>query len=527
MTIYKGNILSCDNENRKWKYLIEHKGIIRHLCDELPQEFQGKPVIDLGDKTLLPALGDGHIHFSNWALLAASQFDVRKAENIKGIQQIISRFMDSAKKPKVVIGFGISRHSLEEGRLITRQELDQVCPEVPMMLICYDGHSSIANSSLMDLFPEEFKGLRGFHEQTGQLFQVAYFSCTDFATSLVPTGQLIKSILKGFDLLAERGIGMMHCVEGIGFPGDADVTLVSLAARAMARKTGFQTRLSFQTMDLNKIRKRKLSRVGGCFATAIDGCFGACDAALQEPYTDDPENLGILFQEEEELMSFVRDAHKAGLQISLHTIGDAAVKRAVNAFEIAQNEFPREDCRHILIHACLIQEEDMKRIMELNLTITLQPSFLASPLEPLSYLKEILGDRINTGSPLKRFLQEGIPLSGGSDGPVTHPDPIEGLTACMNHPYDPKQSLTMEEALKLYTSTLCYSSFDQGDRGTLEAGKIADMTLLNCDPLKLGAHEVKEKLKVEQLYLKGKKYKGGMTIAGLLIRGLFGRKVKI
>jgi predicted amidohydrolase YtcJ len=526
MKIYEGTILACDKEYSQWKYLVEHKGRILYTGNELPGQYQKGERIKLGSKALLPSFGDGHIHFSNWAMVAVAQFDVREQKSIREIQSRIATERKRQRKPKVMIGFGISKHNLEEKRLITRKELDLAVSDTPLILIGYDGHSSICNTKMQELFPKEYHSLRGFNEDSGQLFYEAYLRTLDYATSLVPTLSLIKSILKAYDKLAEYGVGIIHAVEGIGFPGDADVTLVSLAAKAIARKTGLQTRIFFQTMDLKKVEKRKLPRVGGCFATALDGCFGACDAALLEPYSNDSSNKGILFHDPEEFNAFVLEAHRKGIQMELHCIGDAAVKRAVNAFEIALNQFPREDHRHTLIHACLIEPEDLDKIEKLGLGITLQPSFLSSPLEPLSYLKEILGDRALSGSPYREFIDRSIPLSGGSDGPVTPPDPIEGISCCVEHPYDSSQAISMEEALAMYTQKIYHTTFDD-NRGVLKEGNWADMVILDRNPLENRSKELAAQIKVEQLLLRGKPYKKGMSVFGMIFRGLFGKQVII
>jgi hypothetical protein len=337
---------------------------------------------------------------------------------------------------------------------------------------------------------------------------------------------LVKSLIKSFDLLAEKGIGMIHATEGIGFPRDLDVTLVSLIARAAAKKSRFQSRLFFQTMAVEKVLKRKLPRIGGCFATALDGCFGACDAALHEPYSHDPDNRGILFQDESVVMDFAKKANRAGLQIELHAIGDAAVTRAVRAIEAALLDYPRDDHRHTIIHACLMRDEDMKKIADLGIGITLQPAFLISPLEPASYLEDILGDRARKGSPIKSLIDAGIHVSGGSDAPVTYPDPIEGIFGACNHPYDPAQSVSIAEALAMFTREVAWTSFDDKERGTLEAGKVADMVILNRDPLAMKPEDLRS-LKVETLFLEGKTYRPGMGVGGMLVNGLSGFREKI
>ncbi len=527
MKVFHGKVISLDPKNRIYQYLVEDKGRIVYLGDVLPPEFgNGTPVVELGTQALIPAFGDGHLHFSNWALIAAAYFDVREAKDIPEIQALIRDYLEKNKSPKLVIAFGVSKHSVKEKRLITKVELDQACPDIPLIIACYDGHSAVFNSAMLEKFPEHVLNLPGFYQEEGHLFNEAYYEGLDFSTSLVPPLDLVNSILKGYDLLADYGVGTIHATEGIGFPNDLDITLVSLIAKARGMKNKFQTRLFFQTMDIDKTLKRNLPRIGGCFATALDGCFGACDAALHEPYSHDPGNQGILYHQEEEVFEFTKNANRAGLQIEMHAIGDAAVTRAVDAIEAALKDFPREDHRHTIIHACLIQPDDLQRIAELGIGITLQPGFLISPLEPVEYLEEILGDRIYSSSPLRSILDAGIHLSGGSDAPVTHPDPIEGMYGACNHPYDPEQSLSILEALRMYTYEVAWTSFDEKERGTLEEGKFADLVILNQDPLVLDPEDLLS-LKVENLYLSGKEFQRGMGIPGMLWNSLIGSKVAI
>ena len=527
MQVFHGTILTCDRESNVYRYLVEEKGRILYVGDELPEEYSSKAYrVELGEKALIPCFGDGHLHFSNWALVSVAYFDVRAARNFREIGEIINNFAVGDKKSKILFSFGTSAHSLEEKRLITRKELDTLYSERPLLIVCYDGHSLIGNSKFIDLCPNNIRELRGFNADTGQLFHEAYFKGLDYATSTVSPLFMVKSIIKSFDLLAEKGIGLIHPVEGVGFPKDLDVTLVSMIARARAKKNGFQTRIFFQTMDVEKVRKRKFPRIGGCFATALDGCFGARDAALVDPYTDDKKNRGILFYSDKEVIDFTIAANRKGLQIELHVIGDAAVNQALLAIEEALKDFPRTDHRHTIIHAFLLSPENLKKCAELGIGITLQPAVLVSPLEPASYLKKILGSRMRINSPLRDIIDAGIHMSGGSDAPVTPPDPIEGLYGACNHPYDKKQSLTIQEALKMFTYEVAWGSFDEQERGSLEKGKMADLTILNQNPLGMDPKDLRA-LKAEKLFLAGKEYQPGMGMAGMLFHALTAGREKI
>jgi hypothetical protein len=490
MHIYEGNIVSCNAQNSQYRYLIEDQGKILFTGDNLLDEYNSLPRIALGERALLPAFADTHLHYSSYAFFAAS-LDVRQARSIEDILDLINQYV-IAHRPKTVLGFGVSAHNVKEKRLIEKIDLNRAFRHIPIMLIKYDGHASVNNSRMMEELPDKISKMRGYHSGTGQLNQEAFFAATDFITKKVSVFTLLKNSLRGFDLLAEKGIGMINNAEGVGFPRDLDVDLMRFVARGLANP--FPTRLFFQTMDVQKVLKRKLPRIGGCFATALDGCFGSVDAALNDPYANDAQNKGVLFYNQEKVNEFVREANRANLQIEMHAIGDAAFDQAVNAFETALKDYPRADHRHAIIHACLPTEQGLEKAATLGLGIAAQPAFIHWTLEPLEYLERILGDRAYKLNPLKTMLNMGIKVSGGSDAPCTLPDPIEGIYCACNN-IVPEQSLSIADALRLFTSDAAWMSFDEKQRGTLETGKIADMVILNKNPLTMKPEDLR-KLKV-------------------------------
>ncbi len=507
MQVFHGDIVTCDQGGSVYKYLVEDKGRIVYVGDQLTRIYKhNSTMIDLGSRALLPAFGDGHIHFSSWSMFN-STYDVREAASFDEIGAIIREFAAADPKIPVLFGFGHSMHTVEEQRLITRTELDRYVKERPVYLVCYDGHSAVANTAALGLMPSHVRSARGFDLETGQILFDAFYKATDHISGKLPLRSLLSYILKGMDTLAGYGVGLVHTVEGLGYPRDMDVDMV----RFLARGSQLNFRTYFQTMDLRKVQKRRLPRVGGCFECALDGCFGTRDAALLEPYSDDPGNRGILYHSNEEVANFVREAARRDLQVQLHCIGDAAVVQAVEAIEAALKEFPSQNHRHTLIHACLIPEETLEKIAALKIGITLQPGFLISPLEPAAYIEKLLGDRAGEVAPLKKMLDMGINVSGGSDAPVAGPDPLEGIYGACNH-RDPAQSVSIAEALRMYTHNVARTSFDDLERGTLEEGKAADLVVLSENPLKVSPGDI-TRLEVEKTYLAGEEYTGGRSIS--------------
>jgi predicted amidohydrolase YtcJ len=514
MKTYEGAIIACDQANRVHRYLVEDAGRILHVGDELPAAYREAPREVLGGRALLPSFGDTHLHFASHALFSAG-LDVRSARSLPEMAEQVRTFTRENDDP-IVMGFGASAHSVAEQRLISKDELDRVCPARPVYIVKYDGHACILNSKLIALLPKRLQSLRGWHDQSGEMNQEAFFAVTDFLTKKVSLPRTLRNMLRAVDGMAAKGIGMMHTASGVGFPLDLDVTLETLLGKGLS--SGFQTRLFFQSLDLDKVKRRKLPRVGGCFAAALDGCFGSEDAALAGPYANNRANRGVLFYSDAEIIRFAKRANRMGLQIELHAIGDAAFAQAVRAIEAALADFPRRDHRHGIIHACLPTEEGLQKCADLGIQIPLQPAFLMWDLEPLAFLEGILGDRAGRISPLRTMTDMGIMLSGGSDAPCTLPDPIFGIHAACNH-YVPGESLTIPEALKLFTWNAAWTSFDERERGSLEAGKIADMVILNRNPLAMKPAELLD-LKVEALLLRGKAYPRGQGIPSLLARGL-------
>lgn len=528
MKVYEGSIITCDAAGSVARYLVEDEGRITYVGDAIPASCASAERVALGSKALLPAFGDTHIHFMSYALFSAG-LDVRAASTIAEAQDVIKKFA-AGHRAGIILGFGSSAYTVKEGRLITRADIDAACPDRPVYIVKYDGHAAIANSALLALLGDSFKGLRGWNAETGLLTQEAFFRATDFVSGKVSLPATLGNMLAAIDRLAGYGVGLLHSVTGVGFPGDMDVSLETLFAKGL--RNPLQYRVFFQTMDVAKARKRKLPRIGGCFACALDGCYGSVDAALLEPYEAaaglPPElSRGVLYYSDEKVKAFCVEANRAGLQIEMHAIGDAAFVQAVGAIEAALQDCPRGDHRHTIIHACLPTKEGLETCARLGIHIALQPAFLQWDQEPLDYIEKVMGKkRAAAISPLRTMTDMGILLAGGSDSPCTVPNPIEGIWAACNH-YVAGESLSIQEALNLYTRNAAAICFDEKERGSLEAGKVADMVILSANPLAMKKEELRG-LKSEKLLLAGKDYLPGQGMASVILKGLFsGGKRKI
>ena len=495
--------------------------------DRVPEEIASAPRVDLTGKCLLPAFWDCHLHFASMGLFG-NRLDVRDCETI---DQVLEASEAYARKDDiaVVMGFGLSEYGLREGRLPHREEMDRILPNRPLVLYKYDGHSAVANTAALKRFavPLATRGYEGgesFEEKTGLLEAEAFYLAVEIAANCLSKKHLLQATINGSDLCLSKGVTAVHALEGVGFAEDRDVKDLLTAMPALDVKIYTY----FQTLDPQKAVSLKLPRVGGCFEVAVDGCFGTRDAALLEPYEGSEDNRGIWFVDQERLDRYVLEAHRLGLQTAIHAIGDGAVETALTSIERALAAEPRKDHRHRIEHALLATDEQLDRIAEAGITIASQPAFSGMSLEPIEYLETLLGDRVERLLRHKAMLDRGIRVVGGSDAPVTPVDPIAGVHAACNH-MNPDERVGTYEALEMFTCAGAQAVFREQEAGTLAEGKLADLVVLDADPLETPTEKLGE-LRVEQVWADGKRWEKkevgmlgfGLRLAGKALGRLFG-----
>lgn len=516
MLCFEGNIITVNQYDEVFRYLVTKEDRIAYVGNELPEQYKNTPTIHLGNKALLPAFVDSHQHFASFSTFHEG-LNVMDAESNDEIKEMVRSFVKKSGKKNTLIAFGASPYSVNERRLISREELDEVCPDKEIMVVKYDGHSCILNSKLLEKIGKQLKNLRGYHPDTGEMNQEAFFKVSDYITGSLSLIDLIKNMQNALDFEAGNGIGMIHDVSGVGFTGNLDITLEEMFAKSL--QNGFQMRIFPQSMNVRVATSRNLSRIGGCFACALDGCFGSHDASMNGPYIDDGSN-GVLYYSDEKVISWCKEANRAGLQIEMHAIGDKAFDQAARALKATLDDYPRVDARHGIIHDCLPTEEGIRICKKYGILMPVQSAFINWKQEPDEYLESIMGkERCERLNPLRTFWDNGIVLSAGSDAPCTTPDPISWIDRAVNHS-NPSEALTVKEAVRMCTYNGYYTTFDEKERGSLEVGKIADMVVLSDNPYDVDKSKLKN-LKAEQLYLGGEEYKSCKEmLASTVVRGL-------
>ena len=519
MKCYEGAILSVDAKDGVYRYLVEDNGTILFVGNELPNEYVNAEHIDLGNKSMIPAFVDTHQHFASLSTFNAG-LNVMDAESNEEIARMIGDYAAQTRN-KTIIAFGASPHSVKEGRLINREEIDGVCLGKEVMVVKYDGHACIVSTPLLKKLDKKLRKLRGYHPDTGEMNQEAFFACSDYISGSLSIPDLFRNMQNCTDYLASKGIGSIHTVSGVGFIANLDITIEKLFAKSL--RNGFQIRVFPQALNIKVAVSRRIPRIGGCFECALDGCFGSRDAALNVPYTDAEGGEGILYYSDEKVIEFCKKANRLGLQIELHAIGDKAFDQATRALKAALDDCPRDDHRHGIIHDCLPTEKGIAICKQYNIQMPVQSAFIGWKQEPDSYLEELLGkERTERLNPIRTFADNGIVVSFGSDAPCTDPDPIQWIHRAVNHS-NPEERITVQQAIRMATYNGAYTTFDEKERGSLEVGKIADMVILSDNPYIMDSDKLAD-IKVEELILSGKPYESAVTPLGKCIcNGLFSK----
>jgi predicted amidohydrolase YtcJ len=434
----------------------------------------GMPVLDLAGKTVLPGFIDSHVHFT-WTGLKETALDFWSAGQVGEVQAILHQAAAGTPPGQLLFGMGLNHYQFPGRHLPTAADLDAAAPEHPVYIIGVTGHYSLANTRcLAELaLPPDTPGF----EPTGLL--------RDRANTIAERGMRARfaqerGLAELHRAAAQQavsvGLTTIHALEGDDQPDDPTVGALLVTAPELPVRLV----VWYQTTDVDAVQELGLPRIGGCIL--LDGDFGPHTAALTEPYADRPDSRGTLYYPQEVIDDFVEAAHRAGLQIAMHAVGDRAAEQALNAYERALGRWPRTDHRHRIEHFEVYDEALAQRARRLGVHLAIQPPFNLY-FGGHTRLNPILGEeRALRSDPVRSLLKAGLHIGGGSDSTVTPLKPLYGVHCAINHS-NPAERLDVEQALRLYTADNAYLAFEEADKGTIEVGKLGDLVILDDDPM--------------------------------------------
>ena len=480
----------------------------------------GYESINLNGKCLLPGFIDCHLHpiFSLFFLINPQLSDVPSLEELK---KILAEEAEKKGKGKVILGLSLKEENFPNPVLPTRWDIDEACPENPVFLLRYDGHIGIANTKALEWagITEETKAPEGGEirrDEKGRINGIFSENAMQLIISnYKPSMQEIYNIApKGFQIFAEQGITTLHGIMQ-GEPGGevGDLGAIELIVFEKIQEAILQNwYILLSTQFPNKLKRKKKEPLDGgeedskfklgCLKLFLDGTFGARTACMHEPFTDAPDMCGFCVVDTEEIYQKMKAAHQLGFQIGIHVIGDKGNRIAVDLYKRLLKEFPREDHRHRIEHASMLTDDVIKDMKELGIIASCQPPFINSEY---TWLEKRLGkERCKYTYPMKSIIDKGVILISGSDCPVESPSVIMGLNALVTrNGFVPEQCISIKEALKTYTINAAYAGFEENVKGSIEVGKLADLVILDKNPLEVPKEEIRN-LQVEETLIRGK-----------------------
>ncbi|MCJ2520713.1 MAG: amidohydrolase [Candidatus Thermoplasmatota archaeon] len=434
-------------------------------------------IIDLEGRRVLPGFTDSHSHLASVGSRLSS-LDLGDASSLEELQGKLLEVVRTREPGEWILGRNWDESGWPVRRYPLRTDLDRVAPHNPVALMRVDGHMAVANSQTLERLPLE--GLVGVERDrdgnpTGILKEEAAQAVLDATRPDID--QIADGIRRMIRKAHSLGITAIHDIVDrrevaayLRIHRRADLMLrvnlmISSEELPNLLGGGFSSGLGGQHLRLGPIK------------AFLDGSLGARTAALLQDFEDEPGNPGRLMSSEEEMFKLIREAAGAGFQLALHAIGDRGI-------EVALRGLSRVDCegkRHRIEHLELPSDENLRVAKRLGIVASMQPNFIGKWGRPGGLYEERLGvERMRRNNPLRLVLDEGIQLAFGSDHmPFS---PLFGVHWAVNAPFE-NQRLSAEEALRCYTQTPAYASFEEGLKGTIEPGKLADLVVLEKDPL--------------------------------------------
>jgi predicted amidohydrolase YtcJ len=453
--------------------------------------------IDLSGKTVLPGFIDAHCHpgSSGVDMVISVNCDL---PSIAAIQAALRERAAKTPAGEWVLGSKYDDTKGAEGRMLTRADLDAAVPDHPVAVMHRGGHTTFYNSTAFRMAkidektPDPPGGKFDRDPATGKFTgRVA-----DEARALVETfgadPTTRENRREGVKLISKA-----MAKAGITSVGDAGGTPEDLRAYQDARESGdlsFRVYCLIVYPQLDKMLAAGLRtglgddfvRVGACKLFA-DGSISERTARLSKPYEGTPDYFGLLMMSEEEQYQRTRKAHLAGWQVGTHANGDVAIDQTLRVYERLQRESPRHDPRFRLEHCTQVTDSLVARIKAIGAIPTPFSSYVYYHGEKMRFYG---ADRLKNMFAMRSFLDAGIPATQASDYTASPFEPMMALqsqvtrTDTKGNVWGANQRITLEQAIRVGTLNGAHASYEEKIKGSITAGKLADLVVLGRDPFK-------------------------------------------
>ncbi len=469
----------------------------------------GTRVIDAGGRTVVPGLQDAHGHFTG--LGASLQvLRLRGTKTYDEIVEMVRARAASARPGEWIQGRSWDQNDWPDKQFPTHEKLTAAAPNNPVYLTRVDGHAALVNQAAMKAAglsraTQDPAGGRLLRDAGGSPTGVLIDQAQGLVSQKIPaiSGAQLDDQIRLADAEARRlGLTMVHDAGVDPTVVDAYKRLIDkgeLKTRIYAMLSGPLERLQaeFAKGPLKDYAKRHL--MVQAIKIVADGALGSRGAALLEPYSDEPKNVGLLTTPPEEVHAKTLAASKAGFQTCIHAIGDRANREVLDIYEKAYREAPvARNLRLRVEHAQILDAADIPRFADLNVIASMQTTHATSDMP---WVATRLGAaRTAEGAYVwQKLIKSGAILANGSDFPVEEPNPMLGFYAGItrqdpdgNPPggWMPDQRLSRAEVLKAFTWNAAFAAHAETELGSIEPGKYGDLVMLDRDVMTVDVKDI-------------------------------------
>lgn len=535
-TLYKNaNVQTVDKENLKAESFIvkDSKFLFVGSEEDSRKKLEGKEFdeINLESNLVLPGFNDSHLHFLHYAkgLLNVNLTGTRSIDELK--TRLKEKLESRDKEDNFWLeGEGWNQdYFVDEKRFPTKEDLDEVSTEVPILIMRACFHIGVLNSKGLELLELNSSNASEYGDlievfPNGEPNGVIKENLLENVKSKKPgfDYDLTKDILlKAQEKAFEQGLTSVQS-DDFGYVPNQDFNLLFDLFKDLYEEDKLKLRISEQCLFLNVKDEEKFFNEGYHYGWGnetyristvkilSDGSLGARTAALRNGYNDDSSTKGIMLFTQEELDEMVLLSHENKCPVAIHGIGDRAIEMALNSIEKAKKTYPDIKLRHGIVHCQITDEELLNRFKELEVMALVQPIFI-------DYDMNIVSDRVGeelskTSYAWKTMKDKGINVSFGTDAPVEPFDTMpniysavtrKNITGDEEKTYLEKEKMSMEDAIYAYTYESAYASGEEEIKGTISPGKLADFIVLDKDLFNLENDKEILDTKVLETYVGG------------------------
>lgn len=500
LVLINGRILTMDHERPSASAIAIRSGKIAAVGDDVMVRAAAAPgseEIDLNGRTATPGLYDAHSH-PGLVGQALGDLDLASPPNrsIADIQALVAQAASNQAPNTWIVGRGYDQARLEDQRHPTRQDLDAVAPDHPVILIRACHHIAAANSRALATAgisrntPDPDGGTidrDADGEPTGVVREAAE-ELVRAAKAPLTVDEMKAAVVRGGNAFLASGV-TSTAEAGVANPTQFLAYQQLWASGELPIRTYLMMMMDETLEPLMQLGIT--SGFGddwlqiGLVKLFSDGSIGGRTSRMHQPFDGEPDNVGLWMMPPDDLKAKVLRAHKAGFQVGIHAIGDAAIDLVLDAYDEAMEAFPRPNPRHRVEHCSIIDERILDRIAKLGVIPIPGTSFLYHFLA--AYSENLGTDRLRYAYAMASFKKRGIIAAASTDAPVVPTSAMIGLQMMMTRkdvsgkPVWPEENVGLDDALRAYTVHGAYASFQENRKGTLKQGMLGDVTVFEMD----------------------------------------------